>query len=80
MDPYGNCRPHDNRPKSIAECYRPGEANIDFRKYQAYVAFQADKSRRRIAHLVQASYEEEKKHGRFDKSTSGEDGNPSATK
>ena len=61
MESYFNPRRHDSRPKTVAECIIPGKTGLDLKKYQDFVSYQADKSRRRITALVGASYEEEKK-------------------
>ena len=59
MSSFFNPRRHDPRPNSIAECLSPDGIGLDMNKYQAYVASQADKSRRRVTAMVGASYEEE---------------------
>ena len=69
MESYFNPRPHDSRPKTVAECIIPGKTGLDLKKYQDFVSYQADKSRRRITALVGASYEEEKKQTKNSKSS-----------
>ncbi|KAL7551041.1 hypothetical protein ACHAWF_014245 [Thalassiosira exigua] len=62
MDLFDRPRAHDSRPRSIAECIVPGEGTLDLEKYQSYVQYEADKSRRRITALVAASYDEQQKY------------------
>ncbi|KAL7544914.1 hypothetical protein ACHAWF_009079 [Thalassiosira exigua] len=61
MDLFDRPRAHDSRPRSIAECIVPGEGSLDLEKYQSYIQYEAEKSRRRITALVAASYDEEQK-------------------
>ena len=46
----------------MAECVGPGGDGLGMKKYQSFVAYQADKVRRRTTYLVGASYDEEKKY------------------
>ena len=61
MDSLLNPPAHDSRPKSMAACMLPDGGGLDLKKYQSYVRYQSDKSRRRITALVASSYEEEQK-------------------
>ena len=45
----------------MAACMLPDGGGLDLKKYQSYVRYQSDKSRRRITALVASSYEEEQK-------------------
>ena len=45
----------------MAACLLPDGGGLDLKKYQSYVRYQSDKSRRRITALVASSYEEEQK-------------------
>lgn len=52
---------NDDRPRSIADCLKPGGLGIDLLKYQHYMSYESDRSRRRITHLISKSYHKEKK-------------------